>query len=86
MLAELRPLVRRAGKPMAPHPGETARAWLGRLGTARPARVAALEALAEEVDAVAYGGKDRVALRRQAQEEALAWVPQGEPGQEDPPR
>ena len=79
-LAELRPLVNRVGKAMPPHPGETARGWLQRLGAARPARRAALEALAREADEVGYGGKDRRALKRQAAEEAKAWPARPDPG------
>jgi transglutaminase-like putative cysteine protease len=72
-LPELRPLLRTAGLAAPPLPGETARAWLERLGTLRPSRAGALLALAREADAAAYGGQDASALRRLAREEAKAW-------------
>jgi len=72
-IPQLRPLLRAAAKEAPPLPGETARAWLKRLGGLRPARSAPMEALAREADAAAYGGKGSTALARMAREEAKAW-------------
>ncbi|WP_308220542.1 transglutaminaseTgpA domain-containing protein [Mesoterricola sediminis] len=72
-ITELAPLVRAAGTPSEPFTGETARAWLARLALLRPDRAPALAALAQEADAVTYGGKGRAALARLAQTEAAAW-------------
>ena len=60
-------------------PGETALAWLTRLGRARPDRAEALAGLARETDAVAYGGKAATSLARLARAEARAWK-DGDPG------
>jgi transglutaminase-like putative cysteine protease len=72
-LPQLRPLLKAAPR-VPPRPGETARAWLTRLGSARPDREAPLEALAREADAVAYGGRPGPALARLAREEARTWT------------
>ncbi len=67
------PLLRRAGRHVKPAVGETARDWLTRLQHHRPDRTEALRAIAEEVDAVAYGGKEAHGLKRQVQAEAKQW-------------
>jgi len=72
-IPELAPLLGAAGPGAAPLEGETARAWIERLAQLRPDRGPALSALAQEADAVAYGGKGRTALARMAQEEGRAW-------------
>lgn len=76
---EIRPLLRAAGRALPPRPGETALAWLTRLGQARPDRAEALAGLARETDAVAYGGKAATSLVRLARAEARAWK-DGGPG------
>jgi transglutaminase-like putative cysteine protease len=72
-LPQLRPLLRAAGREVPPRPGETARAWLERLGTLHPSRAAALEVLAREADAAAYGGRVPDTLGRLAKAEAKEW-------------
>jgi len=70
---ELRPLLRRAGRQLPPLPGETARAWLGRLALARPPRALHLAGLARAVDAAAYGPGPAGPLRAMARAEARHW-------------
>lgn len=72
-IPELAPLLRAAGPGAVPLEGETARAWIERLAQIRPERSRPLAALAQEADAVAYGGKGRTALARMAEEEGRAW-------------
>ncbi len=67
----LAPLLARTRRLAAPHSGETARAWLLRLGELRPDRRDPLTALADAVDAEAYGGTGQAAA--QAKAEAQAW-------------
>ncbi len=68
----LAPLLARTRRFAAPRVGETARAWLLRLGELRPDRREALAALAEAVDAEAYSG-NRGAATALARAEARAW-------------
>jgi hypothetical protein len=68
----LRPLVARTRKEAPPQAGETARAWLRRLGTLRPERRDALAELADATDAEAYGGRNGAASTL-AKAEAVAW-------------
>jgi hypothetical protein len=72
-LRQLRPLLRVVPPEAQPAPGETVRAWLVRLGSLRPDRARALAALAEAVEAHAYGGTPDRDLERQARAEARAW-------------
>ncbi|MBS1785542.1 MAG: transglutaminase domain-containing protein [Acidobacteria bacterium] len=72
-LKALAPLVRRVQKLAPPSPGETARAWLLRLGRLRPDRAAPLTSLAEAVDRTLYGGAGEGALRTLVKSEARAW-------------
>jgi transglutaminase-like putative cysteine protease len=69
----LRPLLSRLGRKLPPAAGETARAWLLRLGDHRPEREAALRALADAVDAEAYGGAPGGRAAALARAEAQAW-------------
>lgn len=69
----LRPLLRRAGPGLEPGPGETARAWLRRLGLAHPALAGLLEALAGDVDAVAYGGASEADLKPKVKAVLRSW-------------
>ncbi|MFN8012207.1 MAG: DUF3488 and transglutaminase-like domain-containing protein [Holophagaceae bacterium] len=69
----LRPLLRRAGPGLEPGPGETARSWLRRLALAHPALAGSLEALAGDVDAVAYGGASEAGLRPKVKALLRAW-------------
>lgn len=68
----LRPLLQATRAWTPPRPGETARAWLLRLGTLRPERLPALLALADAVDALAYGSGSEAASAL-AKAEAAAW-------------
>jgi len=68
----LRPLLARTRRVAAPGAGETARTWLGRLAALRPERGPALRALADRVEAEAYGG-DGDAASALAKAEAAAW-------------
>ena len=72
-IRELRPLLRRTRGTVPPLPGETARAWLGRLAGQRPHRAAQLERLARAADAAAYGREPAGALKALAREEARHW-------------
>jgi len=72
-IRELRPLLRRARAAVPPLEAETARAWLERLARHRPHRAAALERLAQEADAVAYGRKPAGTLKGLVREEARWW-------------
>ena len=72
-ISGLRPLLRAAGRTAPPLDGETARAWLTRLGLLRTDRTASLATLAREADAVAYNGQGSTTLARLAREEARAW-------------
>lgn len=72
-IRELAPLVRKLHRVLPPLEGETARAWLGRLAQAQPARSAALAVLAEEADAVAYGLMGGSRLKALAKAERRAW-------------
>ena len=68
----LRPLLARLRRTAPPQSGETARAWLLRLGSLRPERQEALAALADAVDAEAYGSKGH-ATATLAKAEAAEW-------------
>ena len=68
----LRPLLARTRQKAPPKAGETARAWLLRLGTLRPERIEALARLSDAVDAQAYGGRDATASAL-AKAEAVVW-------------
>jgi protein-glutamine gamma-glutamyltransferase len=68
----LRPLLAATRKTAPPVPGDTARAWLLRLGHLRPERREALQRLADAVDAQAYGLKDTSAAVL-AKAEATVW-------------
>ncbi|HEY3270462.1 MAG TPA: transglutaminaseTgpA domain-containing protein [Geothrix sp.] len=68
----LRPLLARTRRVADPMAGETARAWLLRLAAIRPERTGALVALAEAVDAEAYGAGARAASAL-GKAEAAAW-------------
>ena len=69
-IRSLKPLLRRTQGLCPPRAGETARGWILRLAEARPRLRPELEALANEVDAVAYGGRQDARLRRLAREAA----------------
>ncbi|HEU4952160.1 MAG TPA: transglutaminaseTgpA domain-containing protein [Holophagaceae bacterium] len=69
----LAPLLRRTRRLAPPRPGETARRWLGRLGTLRPERATALAALSEAVDRVLYGPGTESELRALVRAETRAW-------------
>ncbi len=66
----LKPLLRKAEGRFPPAQGETARRWLQRLGEAQPQSRSKFLALAEEVDAVGYGGREDTHLKRLAREAA----------------
>ncbi len=68
----LRPLLARLRQTAPSQTGETARAWLLRLGSLRPERREALAVLADAVDAEAYGG-ERHAASTLAKAEAAEW-------------
>ncbi|HJV48100.1 MAG TPA: transglutaminaseTgpA domain-containing protein [Geothrix sp.] len=68
----LRPVLASTRRQAPPRAGETARAWLMRLGALRPERMAALRALADSVDAQAYGSGSAT-VTEQAKAEAMAW-------------
>lgn len=68
----LHPLLRAVRAWAPPHPGETARSWLLRLGGLRPERAAALQCLADAVDGLAYGSGNPAASAL-AKQEAVAW-------------
>ncbi len=72
-LRQLKPLLRRVPPTLRPAPGETARAWLLRLGQARPERSANVQALARAVDAFAYGGAEEADLKTLVGVETKAW-------------
>ena len=74
----LRPLLARTRHVAAPMAGETARAWLLRLGTLRPQRTEFLVELADAVDAEAYGDRNGTASTL-AKAEAAAWRKLGTP-------
>lgn len=63
-IAALKPLLRKTRRQCPPESGETARTWLLRLATARPELQARLRELAEETDAVAYGGHGDARLKQ----------------------
>jgi hypothetical protein len=69
-LKPLAPLLRAAGRPLQPTAGETARQWLLRLADRLPERADPLGQVAEETDAVAYGGTDDRRLKSLAKAEA----------------
>ncbi len=69
----LRPLLVRLRRTVPPQAGETARAWLLRLGDRRPERQEALRALADAVDAEAYGEAPQGPAAALARAEAEAW-------------
>ena len=75
-LRQLSPLLRKLRKDLPPGPGETARAWLGRLARAYPGRASELLALAGEADAVAYAGKRPGALKALVRAELRALAKQ----------
>nr|WP_306672123.1 DUF3488 and transglutaminase-like domain-containing protein [Geothrix sp. SG10] len=77
----LRPLLARTHRVAAPLAGETARAWLLRLGTLRPERAGDLLRLAEAVDAEAYGARNSAASTLAKAEAAVwrKWVPPTSP-------
>ena len=68
----LAPLLRCTRRSAPPQPGDTARTWLLRLAVLRPERQAALLALADAVEAEAYGPGHGAAAPL-AQAEAKAW-------------
>jgi transglutaminase-like putative cysteine protease len=68
----LRPLVNAVRRRSPPRPGDTARTWLLRLADHRPERLAALQHLADAVDADAYGHGNTTASVL-ARAEAVAW-------------
>jgi len=68
----LRPLLACTRTSAPPGQGDTARAWLLRLGTIRPERLQALQHLADAVDAHAYGLENTSAFVL-AKAEAAAW-------------
>ncbi len=68
----LRPLLRSTRVQASARPGDTARTWLVHLGTLRPERKEALQALADAVDAQAYGPGNTAAAAL-AKTEAAAW-------------
>jgi len=68
----LRPLLARTRRAAAPEAGETARVWLLRLASLRPERADFLVALADAVDAEAYGHRGNTASAL-AKAEAAAW-------------
>lgn len=72
-LKALKPLLRAAGRSFRPSSGETARRWLLRLSWRVPEQAAALARLADEVDAVAYGGGDPRRLKGMVKAEARLW-------------
>lgn len=72
-LQPLRPLLRAAGRQLQPLPGETARQWILRLAHRLPERAQHLAQIAEEADAVAYGGEGPQRLKKLAKLEAKAW-------------
>ncbi|MBI1753624.1 MAG: transglutaminase domain-containing protein [Acidobacteria bacterium] len=72
LIRALRPLLAATCRSAPPLQGETARAWLQRLGGLRPERREALQTLADATDALAYGsGAD--AAPALAKAEAAAW-------------
>jgi transglutaminase-like putative cysteine protease len=71
-IRSLRPLLASTRPWAPPAPGETARAWLLRLGDLRPERRTGLERLADAVDAEAYGSGEAGASAL-AQAEAPLW-------------
>jgi transglutaminase-like putative cysteine protease len=71
-LKPLAPLLRAAGRPLQPAAGETARQWLRRLAERLPERAEPLARVAEEADAVAYGGQEAARLKALAKLEAKA--------------
>ncbi|WP_243304057.1 transglutaminase TgpA family protein [Geothrix oryzisoli] len=68
----LRPLLDRTRRGATPLTGETARAWLLRLGALRPERAESLRRLADAVETEAYGGRNGTASAL-AKAEAVAW-------------
>jgi len=72
LIRALRPLLGQTRRTAPPLGGETARAWLLRLGTLRPERRETLLALADAVDALAYGVGNSAAPAL-AKAEAAAW-------------
>ncbi len=62
-IAALKPLLRKTGRQYPPESGETARTWLLRLSMVRPDLNIQLAELAEETDAVAYGGRGDARLK-----------------------
>jgi hypothetical protein len=68
----LRPLLSSAGRIAPVEAGDTARAWLLRLGSLRPERMEALHRLADTVDAESYG-PGGTASATLAKVEAAAW-------------
>lgn len=71
-IRSLRPLLARLRRTLPPGRGETARAWLLRLGDLRPERLPALRELADAVDGEAYGNRGGPAALL-AKTEAEAW-------------
>lgn len=69
----LAPLLRRTRRIAPPHPGETARGWLGRLARLRPERAESLRGLSEAADRALYGGSPESALKALVKAEAKAW-------------
>jgi len=68
----LRPLLKATRRTLPPQTGETARAWLRRLGALRPERMEALCHLADAADVQAYGAGNSAAPAL-AKAEAAAW-------------
>ena len=69
----LRPLLTRLRRTLPPQTGETARAWLLRLGAHRPERMEALIRLADAVETEAYGGQPEGAASALGRAEAALW-------------
>jgi len=67
-IAALKPLLRKTRRQYPPESGETARTWILRLTLARPDLKPQLDELAEETDAVAYGGREDARLKPMARQ------------------
>jgi transglutaminase-like putative cysteine protease len=72
-LKPLRPLLQATSSLLQPGSGETARQWLLRLSYLVPERADALTQVADEADAVAYGGGEPERLKTLVKTEAKTW-------------